>query len=61
MTTALLVVAVAAALACPAHMLWRMRRGRGASCAPSRESADSGSELRARQRALAARIEQLRG
>lgn len=52
---------VAAALVCPAVM-WLGRRGIGPGCAlcpPRRSHGDSLEELRARQRTLAARIEDL--
>lgn len=51
---------VAAALACPA-MMWLGRRGIGPGCAicPSRKQEDSLEDLQARQRDLAAKIEQL--
>jgi len=54
-TTALLIVAVAVALACPLHMLWATRRGKQAACCPQRPTADV-EALRARQQALAALI-----
>jgi len=52
MSTALLtLVVLVAALVCPAHMLWQMRRGKQASCCrPTRH--DELGELGARQRAL---------
>jgi hypothetical protein len=51
-------IAVAAvALACPLHMLWRMRQGRRACCPPARGGAEAA--LRERQRELGARIESL--
>ncbi len=55
MSTILLGVVAAAALACPAHMLWHLRRGHGAKAgggcgAHADRSAD---DLRARQDAIA--------
>lgn len=51
MTTALLIGAVLAALACPLHVLWRMRQGGRAGCLPpAREEFEA---LDRRQRALA--------
>ena len=61
MVQALFAVAiVAAALACPA-MMWLGRRGIGPGCAicPPRKQEDSLEDLQARQRDLAAKIEQL--
>lgn len=58
MTTALLVLAVAAGLACPAHMWWKMRRGERAACAPDPVRREDAEGLRRRQRDLEARIEQ---
>ncbi len=55
MTTALLIVAIAAALTCPLHMLWAMRRGKRPLCCPPRRTSDADA-LRERQRALAAQI-----
>ena len=50
-TTLLTLVVVVAALACPAHMLWQMRRGKQAACcAPVRR--DDLGRLRAHQQAL---------
>ncbi len=58
MTTALLIVAVAVALACPLHMLWRHRRGQRAAC--SRGAHEPVAELQARQQRLAAELERRR-
>jgi len=44
-TTAFAALVLVAALACPAHMLWRMRRGKSAGCTPTGGAAD---EVRAR-------------
>ena len=56
----LLPAIVAAALACPA-MMWLGRRGIGPGCAicPPRSDEQSLDDLRARQRALAAQIDEL--
>jgi hypothetical protein len=56
-STAALLVVAAIALACPLHMLWRMRHGRGACCPPVRSA--TAAALRERQRELAARTEWL--
>jgi len=49
--TLLTLVVLVAALVCPAHMLWQMRRGKQASCCgPTRR--DELGELARRQRAL---------
>ena len=45
MTTALAALVLVAALTCPAHMLWRMRRGKSARCLPTAGGAD---DMRAR-------------
>jgi hypothetical protein len=59
MNTVVLAVVAAAAVACGAHMLWQMRRGRPATCgaAPSREH--DVAAVRRRQRDLEARIAEL--
>jgi len=57
----LLPAIVAAALACPA-MMWLGRRGIGPGCSicpPRRSDEQSLDDLRARQRALAAKIDEL--
>jgi hypothetical protein len=51
----LLILVLAAALACPLHMLWAMRRGKRPICCPTRERPDV-DVPRDRQRALAARL-----
>ena len=55
MTTALLVLAVAAGLACPLHMLWTMRRGKRSACCPPHKHSQVDA-LRDRQTALATLI-----
>lgn len=55
MSSWLLILVLAAALACPLHMLWAMRRGKRPVCCPTRESPDV-EALRDRQRALAAQL-----
>jgi hypothetical protein len=57
MSTAIAIMVAAAALACPLHMLWRMRQGRRACCPPARSHA--AAALRERERELGARIESL--
>jgi len=54
-TTALFVVALVVAIACPAHMLWRMRRGEGAAAAEVPLSEPG--ELRRRRAEIEERIE----
>lgn len=55
MTTTLFIVALVAALACPAHMLWRTRRGKGAAGAEAPLSEPG--ELRRRRAEIQARID----
>jgi len=58
-STILLVVAVTAAAACPLHMLWRIRRGRGdhdGACCGGRHE-PSVDAVRARRQAVAAELE----
>jgi hypothetical protein len=55
-STTVAIAVAAVALACPAHMLWRMRQGRRACCSPARSDA---AALRERQRELRARIDSL--
>ncbi|MDP9399427.1 MAG: hypothetical protein M3P39_00360 [Actinomycetota bacterium] len=57
MSTALLVLAVVAALGCPLHMAWAMRRGTRAACCAPRPQNDM-ERLRARQAVLAAELAQ---
>jgi hypothetical protein len=54
-TTALLVLIVAAALVCPLQMLWAMRRGKRPACCPPRKTSEI-DVLRERQRVLAAQL-----
>ena len=52
MTTALLILIVAAALLCPLQMLWAMRRGKRPACCPPRKASQlDGSRERQRVRA----------
>lgn len=56
MSTALLIVAVATALACPLHTVWAMRRGKRAVCCPPRAQTIDAERLRQRQRELGAEL-----
>ena len=56
MNTVLLAVVAGAAVACPVHMLWQMRRGRGATCGPAPSREHDLAAVRRRQRDLEARI-----
>ena len=55
MTPTLLIVIVAAALACPLCMLWEMRRGKRPGCCPPRKASQIDA-LDERQRMLAAQL-----
>jgi hypothetical protein len=55
-TELLAIVIAAVALACPLHMLWRMRRGRDPACHGRGHESELES-LRRRQQDLAARID----
>ena len=57
MSTAAAIVVAALALACPLHMVWRVRQGRRGCCAPVGRGA--AAARRERQRELGARIESL--
>lgn len=57
MSTAAAIMVAALALACPLHMLWRVRQGRRGCCAPVGRGA--AAALRERRRELGARIESL--
>jgi hypothetical protein len=59
MSIVVLVVAAAVSVACPAHMLLQMRRGRRPTCASATPSEDDVASLRRRQRDLEARIAEL--
>ncbi len=52
MGTVLLGVAVVAALACPVHMCWRMRRGAAGGCLPSSARGDDATAVAERQAVL---------
>jgi hypothetical protein len=58
-STIILGAAAAVAVACPAHVLWQMRRGRRPSCAPVRSDESGVEALRQRQRDLHSRIAEL--
>ena len=53
--TLLAIVALGAGLACPAHMLWRVRRGRRSGCAPAAHA----TGLQERQARLAQELARL--
>ena len=59
MTTIFAAVVLAAALACPAHMWWRHRRGAKQRCCLPTAGAPDPDDLRARQLALSRRLEAL--
>ncbi len=59
MNVIVLAVVAAAAVACPVHMLWQMRRGRGATCGPAPSREHDIAAMRRRQRDLEARIAEL--
>jgi hypothetical protein len=56
-TTVFVALVVVAVLACPAHMLWSLRRGKSAGCLAGRHGAE---DLAARQARLAQRVAQVR-
>ncbi len=55
MSTALVVVVVAAALGCPLHVAWQLRRGRRAACCPAPRE-DAAAEVHRRQQQLRASL-----
>ena len=59
MSAVLLAVAVLAGLACPAHMLWRARRGRHSGCITAPADTDEASMVATRQRSLAEQVASL--
>jgi hypothetical protein len=59
MSAVVFAVAAGAAVACPAHMLWQMRRGRRAMCGPAPSQHDDVAAVRRRQGDLDARIAKL--
>jgi hypothetical protein len=59
MSTVLLAVVAAAAVACPVHMLCQMRRGRRTTCGRAPSRAHDVAAVRRRQRDLEARIAEL--
>jgi len=56
-TTAFAVLVLVAVAACPAHMLWRMRRGESGGCLPARRR---GEDVTVRQARLAERVARVR-
>ncbi|MEJ7753433.1 MAG: hypothetical protein WKF46_10865 [Candidatus Limnocylindrales bacterium] len=57
MSTAILIVAIVAGLACPLHMWWQQRRGRAAArCVPGAHKEGDIAALRARQQELERQI-----
>ncbi|MDP9260090.1 MAG: hypothetical protein M3Q31_26540 [Actinomycetota bacterium] len=61
MTTVIAAFVFVVVLACPAHMLWQMGRGKSASCAPGRSAVDEVGQRQAQLAEQVARMAAERG